>query len=106
MAVIGLTKSLSLMAGEAAALGAGAKVVANYMGNLTEEDMRELEKSNAEILLFGGGYEHVNRTMVLHNAKLIAESDIRIPMDGHRAGALLQGLHRLFGVESHRTCAA
>ncbi len=80
MAVIGLTKSLSLMAGEAAALGAGAKVVANYMGNLTEENMRELEESNAEILLFGGGYEHGNRTMVLHNAKLIAESDIRIPI--------------------------
>ncbi len=80
MAVIGLTKSLSLMAGEAAALGAGAKVVANYMGNLTEENIEQLEKSNAEILLFGGGYEHGNQTMVLHNAKLIAESAIRIPI--------------------------
>ena len=80
MAVIGLAKSLSLMAGEAAALGAGAKVVANYMGNLTEENIRELENSSAEILLFGGGYEHGNQTMVLHNAKMIAESTLRIPI--------------------------
>jgi hypothetical protein len=80
MAVIGLTKSLSLMAGEAAALGAGAKVVANYMGNLTEENIHTLEESKAEILLFGGGYEHGNRTMVMHNAKMIAESAIRIPI--------------------------
>ena len=54
MAVIGLTRSLSLMAGESAALGAGAKVVANYMGKLRDEDIADLEQNKAEILLFGG----------------------------------------------------
>lgn len=80
MAVIGLTRSLSLMAGESAALGAGAKVVANYMGKLRDEDIADLEQNKAEILLFGGGYEHGNQTMVLHNAEKIAESQIRIPI--------------------------
>lgn len=80
MAVIGLTKSLSYMAGESAALGAGAKVVANYMGMLDENDISALEKSNAEIVLLAGGYEHGNRTMVLHNAKMLSESNLRIPI--------------------------
>lgn len=80
MAVIGLTKSLSFMAGESAALGAGAKAVANYMGKLDENDISELESSNAEIVLFAGGYEHGNRTMVLHNAKMLSESKLRIPI--------------------------
>ena len=80
MAVIGLTKSLSLMAGEAAALGAGAKVIGNYIGRLGEDDVRSLEESNAEILLFGGGYEHGNQSMVLHNAEMIANSNIRFPI--------------------------
>lgn len=80
MAVIGLTRSLSLMAGEAAALGAGAKVVANYMGKLGDAHIRQLETCEAEILLFGGGYEHGNQSMVLHNAKKLAESQLRIPI--------------------------
>ncbi len=80
MAVIGLTKSLSYMAGESAALGAGAKVVANYMGMLDENDISALENSNAEIVLFAGGYEHGNRTMVLHNAKMLSDSNLRIPI--------------------------
>ena len=54
MAVIGLTRSLSLMAGESAALGAGAKVVANYMGKLRDEDIADLEQNKAERHLRGG----------------------------------------------------
>jgi len=80
MAVIGLTKSLSTLAGKAAALGAGAKIIANYSGRLTDEKMQRLEESNAEIILLCGGYERGNVSMVLANANKIAGSKVKVPI--------------------------
>ena len=80
MSVIGLTESLSALAGKSAALGAGAKIIANYSGMLSEEDILRLEKSNTEIVLFSGGYEHGNMTMVRHNAEALAKSKLRVPI--------------------------
>lgn len=80
MTVVGLTKSLSTLAGESAALGAGAKIVANLTGLLTKEKIRELEESSSEIVLFTGGYEKGNCTLVIRNAEMLAKSDIRVPV--------------------------
>lgn len=80
MSVIGLTRSLSTLAGESAALGAGAKIIANYSGLLTEEMVSELAQSKSEIILLGGGYEHGNTSMVLQNADMLAQSKINVPI--------------------------
>lgn len=80
MAVIGLTDSLSTLAGKSAALGAGAKVIANYSGCLNEKMIEELESSNAEIILFCGGYEHGNTSLVRKNAEALAGSAVRAPI--------------------------
>ena len=57
---ISLTESLSALEGKSEALGAGAKIIANYSGMLPEKDILRLEKSNTEIVLFSDGYEHGN----------------------------------------------
>lgn len=80
MSVSGLTASLSTLACKSAALGAGAKMIANYSGLLTKEMVRELEKSPTEIILLCGGYEQGNTSMVLANATMLANSKIRFPV--------------------------
>mgnify|MGYP004677831049 CR=1 FL=1 len=60
---ISLTESLSALEGKSEALGAGAKIIANYSGMLPEKDILRLEKSNTEIILFSDGYEHGNTEM-------------------------------------------
>ena len=80
MSVIGLTESLSMLAGKSAALGAGAKVINHYNGILTDEMIQELENCKTEIILFCGGYEHGNTSMVLQNAEKLARSSVNVPI--------------------------
>lgn len=80
MAVIGLTERLSYVAGRNTAFGAGGKIIASYSGALTPEQVRELELSQAEIILLCGGYERGNRSTVLHNAELLSTSHIAVPV--------------------------
>lgn len=80
MAVIGLTRSLSITAGRETVFGAGAKVMGTFYGKLTEEQIHELEALDLEIVLLCGGYENGNVTMVSHNARMLARSRIRVPI--------------------------
>ena len=80
MAVIGLTERLSYVAGRNTAFGAGGKIIASYSGALTPEQIHELELSQAEIILLCGGYERGNRSIVMHNAEMLANSHIFIPV--------------------------
>lgn len=80
MSVIGLTKSLSTLGGKSAALGAGAKIICNYCGPMTERDIHELENSQTEIVLLCGGYERGNTSMVISNANMLAHSKVNVPI--------------------------
>lgn len=80
MGVIGLSKTLSSEAGRSAAFGAGAKILKTCTGLLTEEDLHELYELPLEILLFCGGYENGNVSVLVHNAELLAKSNIHIPI--------------------------
>ena len=51
MVVVGLTPSLSLMAGKNAAYGAGAKVIRAFSGRLSDEDLIAISKIRPEIIL-------------------------------------------------------
>lgn len=80
MAVIGLTQTLSNVAGRNAAFGAGAKIVRSYSGLLTKEDVEELQSLDIEIILLCGGYEGGNTTAVLHNVDMLGSMDSRFPI--------------------------
>ena len=80
MAVIGLTERLSFVAGRYTAFGAGGKIIGSYSGVLREEEVRELEQSAAEIVLLCGGYEKGNRSTVLHNAEMLSQSRLAVPV--------------------------
>lgn len=80
MAVIGLSQSLSIKAGRNTAFGAGGKILFTTSGKITSEEVQEFVDAKVEIVLFCGGYENGNETTVLHNAKILSESNLRIPI--------------------------
>lgn len=80
MAVVGLTKSLSIKAGRSASFSAGAKIVYSMAGRLGPQSLTQLEASGAEILLLCGGYEGGNTEGVLHNAEMLGGSRLSIPV--------------------------
>mgnify|MGYP000898959340 CR=1 FL=1 len=80
MGVVGLSKSLSLEAGRNASFGAGAKILATFNGKLTDYDINNLTNLPLEILLFCGGYEDGNTNVMLHNAQMLANSTIHVPI--------------------------
>lgn len=80
MGVVGLSRNLSLEAGRNAAFGAGAKILKTCNGLLTEEDLHELYELPLEILLFCGGYENGNVSVLVNNAEMLSKSNIHIPI--------------------------
>ena len=98
MSVSGLTCSLSTPACKSAALGAGAKIIANHSGLLTGETVRELEESQTEIILLCGGYEQGNTSMVLANATMLARSRIRVPIIYSGNSGLCKEIRRMMRV--------
>jgi uncharacterized protein (TIGR01319 family) len=80
MAVMGLSKTLSITAGRNTAFGAGGKILCTLAGKITPEQVEEFIEQNVEIVLFCGGYENGNQTTILHNAQLLAKSRLHIPI--------------------------
>ena len=96
MAVVGLTKSLSIEAGKNASFSAGAKIVSSVAGSISEKDLHVIENSNAEILLLCGGYEGGNIKGLLHNAEILSESKLTIPIIYSGNSSIARDIRRIF----------
>ncbi|NLM39258.1 MAG: MutL protein [Firmicutes bacterium] len=80
MIAIGLVKDLTAEAARQAALGAGARVLKTYAYELTEADRDEIAALQPDIILLAGGTDGGNHTTIIHNAKVLAELDLDIPV--------------------------
>jgi len=80
MFAIGLVPALTAEAAKKAALGAGARVMKTYSYELNKNEILEIKNSDADILLLAGGTDGGNKKCIIHNAKLIAEYKIEIPV--------------------------
>jgi uncharacterized protein (TIGR01319 family) len=80
MAAIGLVPALTLKAAQRAALGAGAKVLSAHGFEIDNEIVKEIEDIACDIILLSGGTDGGNKKTILHNAGMIAESDINCPI--------------------------
>jgi len=74
MVVVGLTPSLSMMAGKNTALGAGARIIKAYSGILAVEDIKEIKKLAPEIILLCGGTEDGNYDWPIENVRAISKN--------------------------------
>lgn len=77
---IGLVPELTAEAAKRAALGAGAKVIKTYSFNLNNDELLEIKNSNADMILLAGGTNGGNSECILHNAKMIANHKLNIPV--------------------------
>ena len=96
MAVIGLTERLSLAAGKNVAFGAGAKIVHVTAGKLSVKDIHQLENIPLEMILFCGGYEKGNHSILLHNAQLLSKSKLNVPVIYGGNSSVAQAIRGLF----------
>jgi len=71
MASVGLTAPLSGRAGDLAALGAGAKVVASEHGMLDEAALERIEATTPHLVLLSGGLDGGNADALRHNAGML-----------------------------------
>ena len=89
MVAVGLVPALTMEAAKRAALGAGAKIVGTFSFMLTTKQVGEIEKLSPDILLLAGGTDGGERNTIIHNAKMIAGSSLKVPiiMAGNRVAA-------------------
>lgn len=80
MVAIGLVTDLTAEAARQAALGAGARVLKTYSYELTEADRDEIARLQPDIILLAGGTDGGNHTNIIHNAKVLAELDLHVPV--------------------------
>lgn len=77
---IGLVPELTAEAAKRAALGAGARVINTYSHNLNNRELDEIESSNADMILLAGGTDGGNEICINHNAKMISDRELNIPV--------------------------
>lgn len=80
MVAIGLVPELTAEAAKRAALGAGARVLKVYSYELTHKEIDEIKNSKLDIILLAGGTDGGNKDCIIHNAKMLAEADIKLPI--------------------------
>lgn len=80
MVAIGLVPELTAEAAKRAALGAGARVLKVYSYELSEREIKEIKDSNLDIILLAGGTNGGNKECIIHNARLLKEHGIKLPI--------------------------
>jgi len=80
MTVHGLTQGMTARAAREAALGAGAIVVLVTAGALGPDDLEQVRGADPNMILLAGGVDHGEQDVVLHNARALAASGLRIPV--------------------------
>lgn len=80
VAAVGLVPDITLETAKLAAYSAGAKLTQVLSYRLTPSDIRQLELSPPDILLFAGGTDGGNTDYVLANARALAKSSLTCSM--------------------------
>ena len=80
MIAIGLVPDLTAEAAKRAALGAGARVLKVYSYELSLSEIEEIKNSDLDIILLAGGTNGGNKECIVHNAKMLAENQVKLPI--------------------------
>lgn len=96
---IGLVPELTAEAAKRAALGAGAKVIKTYSFNLNNDELLEIKNSNADMILLAGGTNGGNSECIVHNAQMIVNHKIEIPVVVGGNKSCIDEIRRIFNDE-------
>ena len=89
IAVVGNVPGLTVEAANQAALGAGAKIVGSTAFKLDASKLGEIESLHPDMILLTGGVDGGDVETILHNARLLAATELLVPIviAGNRAAA-------------------
>ncbi len=90
IAVVGLVPGLTVEAANQAALGAGAKVVGSTAFKLSVDALHSIENLRPDMILLTGGTDGGDSATIIHNARMLAQSSLSVPIvvAGNRAVAV------------------
>ncbi len=77
---IGLVEELTAEAATQAALSAGSKVLKTYSYELNKLEVKEIKELKPDIILLTGGTDGGNKEVVIHNANMIKDIDVKTPI--------------------------
>lgn len=80
MVAIGLVPDLTAEAAKRAALGAGARVIKVYSYELTRDEIQEIKNADVDIILLAGGTNGGNKQCIIHNARMLVEGNVNLPI--------------------------
>ena len=80
LAVVGHERVISAEAGRRVALSAGARVVAVSAGRLDDAGIDGLAEARPDVLLVVGGTDGGDSEVLLHNARALGRSGVRVPV--------------------------
>lgn len=80
MVAIGLVESLTSKAAKEATLSAGAKILKTYSGELSVEEIAEIQTLQPDILLLSGGTDGGNKKVVIKNCAKLGKAKIKAPI--------------------------
>ncbi len=80
MTVHGLVYDMTAKAAKEAALGAGAIIHQVTAGKLRRSDLKKIQEIKPNIILIAGGVDYGERDTALHNAELISDLGLNIPI--------------------------
>ena len=80
MTVHGLVYDMTAKAAKEAALGAGAIIHQVTAGKLRRSDLKKIQEIKPNIILIAGGVDYGERDTAIHNAELISELGLNIPI--------------------------
>lgn len=80
MIAIGITPTYTVKAAKNIILGAGARILKSYSYFLKEEDIKEIDRLNPDIILLTGGAENGNIDYIVHNAKYLLKLEGESPV--------------------------
>ena len=80
MAAIGLVEELTVEAAKRVCLGAGGRVDLVYSHRITKREALKIKNGNIDIVLLAGGTDGGNSEVVLHNARVLGEAGLKIPI--------------------------
>lgn len=78
--VVGFSLHLTTEAARLAALSSGARILSVYSYELSHEQVEEIQQSACDILVLCGGTEGGNVENILHNAHMLAQHGVNIPV--------------------------
>lgn len=80
MCASGLVPELTVEAAKLATLGAGAKLIDAFAYEMTKSDIRRIEALKPDIFLLTGGTDGGNTKCIIHNAGMLANSNLECPI--------------------------